>query len=64
MWYGRGNFLCKSEFGKMMDKKKKEKEGNSGGQSKFGKSEDFKIALVAMLFFEDYETLESRFLKV
>ena len=47
----------------MMDKKKKEKQGNSEGQSKFGQSEAFKITLIAMVSSEDCETLESQFLK-
>ena len=65
MWCGRPNCLNRSDYAANM---KKQREGNSGGEAKPGKpsggkfSEDFKIALAAMIPSADFESLENQFM--
>ena len=65
MWCGRSTCLNRSEYAAKM---KKQRETNSGDKANPGKqsggkfSEDFKIALAAMIPSADFESLESQFM--
>ena len=62
MWCGRKNCLGREDFKTMMDKRSG-KESERVSETKIGASDDFKIALAAMVSPEDLETLTSQFLK-
>ena len=63
MWCGRKNCLNQADFAKKMNEKR-EREGTSNhSEPKMGESEDFKIALAAMVSADDYATLKDQFLK-
>ena len=63
MWCGRKNCLNQADFAKTMTDKRN-REGNSRKPGpEMGASEDFKIALAAMVSADDYATLKEQFLK-
>ena len=63
MWCGRKNCLLKTEFAKTMADRRAGKVKEDDKDDKMSKSDDFRIALSAMLSEADFVTIKDQFLK-